>query len=385
MASTKKTQNNRGKKVTSKSINRFSPIYFWRQLKNWWHKKLWHKIVIIICSVAIVFIGGMYGVAQWYIYSQRNKPVEIGATFISSYAKDLGVDPVETLSAVIHDLGIKHLRLVSYWDEIEKTQGQYDFSNLDWQMKMAESNNVGVSLSLGLRQPRWPECHMPNWAKGEPKDIWYGQLNTFISKVIDRYKSSPALESYQLENEYFLRAFGECYDFSRDRLVSEANLVKKDDPNHILIITRSNNGIGLPIGKPTPDLFGVSIYKRVWDKTITHRYFEYPLPAWFYASLAGGGKIVTGKDLIVHELQSEAWTPVGMQTKNAPVEELYKSMDPARLRDRIQYAKATGMKQIDLWGVEWWYQMKVKRGEPGLWNTAKQSIAETAAQNAKLR
>ena len=89
--------------------------------------------------------------------------------------------------------------------------------------------------------------------------------------------------------------------------------------------------------------------------------------------------------MIVHELQAEAWTPVGMQTKDAPIKELYKSMDPVRLRDRIQYAKATGMKRIDLWGVEWWYQMKVKRGEPELWNTAKASIAETNAQNAKLK
>src|SRR5581483_583878 len=141
----------------------------------------------------------------------------------------------------------------------------------------------------------------------------------------------------QLENEYFLSAFGECKDFSRDRLKDEAAFVKQQDPGHKLIISRSNNAIGLPIGQPQPDEFGVSVYKRVWDATITHRYFEYPFPAWFYGFLAGGGKLLTGKDLVIHELQAEAWPPPTENIKDAPVSELYKSMNPQRLQDRFSY------------------------------------------------
>lgn len=326
----------------------------------------------------------MYGVAQWYIRQNHGKPVELGTTFIADYAERLGVDPKETLNAMINDLGIKHVRLVSYWNNIEPVPGVYDFSGLDWQFKMAEDAGVGVSLAIGLRQPRWPECHMPQWAKQQTKDVWYPKLKTFITQVVERYRTSPALESYQLENEYFLTVFGKCKDFDRQRLIEEAALVKQLDPDHTLIISRSNNGVGLPVGKPTPDLFAVSVYKRVWDKTITKRYFEYPFPAWFYGSLAGGGKIVTGKDLIIHELQAEAWTPDGYSIVDAPVDELYKSMNPKRLHDRFGYGQATGMKRIDLWGVEWWYQMKVKRGEPGLWDAAREEFAKTAAQNAKL-
>ncbi len=330
----------------------------------------------------VITITSMYGIAQWYIYSNRQEPTRLGATFISGYATYLGVDPHETLYATIHDLGVQHLRLVSYWDKIEKQQGTYDFSDLDWQMKMAQDAGVPVSLAIGLRQPRWPECHMPTWALNEPKDVWQPQLNQFITAVIERYKHNPTLESYQLENEFFLSAFGECKDFDRNRLVAEAELVKKLDPNHELIISRSNNAVGLPIGKPTPDTFGVSVYKRVWDKTITHRYYEYPFPAWFYAYLAGAGKIITGKDMIIHELQTEAWLPGGYDIKNAPVSELDKSMNPDRLWHRIEYGKGSGMKTIDLWGVEWWYQMKQLRGEPGLWDTAKEEIKSTKAENS---
>lgn len=351
---------------------------------RWWSVAFWHKCVVVFLAVLIFAVTGMYSVAQWYIFSQHGKPVEMGATFITDYAERLGVDPKETLDATINDLGVEHLRLVSYWKHIEKEPGIYDFSGLDWQFEMAEEADVKVSLAVGLRQPRWPECHEPSWLEKDRPDIWYGQLNTFITKVIERYKNSPALESYQLENEYFLTVFGDCFDFNRQRLIDEAELVRKLDPNHTLIISRSNNGTGLPIGEPTPDLFGVSVYKRVWDKSITKRYFEYPLPAWFYGLLAGGGKIFTGKDLMIHELQAEAWLPDGFEIVDAPIDELYKSMNPDRLHRRFDYGKATGMKRIDLWGVEWWYQMKVKRGEPDLWNTAREEFAKSKQENAEL-
>ena len=367
-----------------KRLSGFGLGYFWMQFKRWWHNKWWHKLIVILLAIVFLFVSSVYGSAQWYILAQRNKPTQLGATFISDYAVRLGVDPKETLYATIHDLGVKNLRLVSYWKNIEAVPGVYYFTDLDWQFKMAEEANVKVSLAIGLRQPRWPECHEPTWAKQQTKDIWYPQLRTFMTKVIERYRNSPVLESYQLENEYFLKVFGKCKDFDRQRLIEEAELVKQLDPNHTLIISRSNNGIGLPIGEPTPDLFGVSVYKRVWDRTITRRYFEYPFPSWFYTSLAAGGKIVSGKDLMIHELQAEAWVPDGYSIVNAPVSELYKSMNPELLHKRFQYGVATGMKQIDLWGVEWWYQMKVKRGEPGLWDAAREEFTKTAQQNAKL-
>jgi hypothetical protein len=225
---------------------------------------------------------------------------------------------------------------------------------------------------------------MPDWAANEPNPLWYGQLQTFMGKVIDRYKNSPALQSYQLENEFFLKAFGLCTNFDRTRLVNELAYVKQKDPNHPVIISRSNNVIGLPTGKPTPDQFGVSIYKRVWDKTITHRYFEYPFPAWFFGFLAGAGQIVTGKTMIVHELQAESWLPEGQDMRTASIEEQNKSLDAKRLHDRIEYGKATGMKTIDLWGAEWWYWRKTKLNDSSLWDAVKQEVQDTQRTNSYL-
>lgn len=342
-------------------------------------KQVWlRRSVLALAAIVMLTVSSMYGIGEMYIWQNRHKPLVLGATFIPEYATYLGVDPRETLSAMIHDLGIKHVRLVSYWNDIEPSPGQYNFSDLDWQFRMAEEANVKISLAVGLRQPRWPECHMPDWAMSQPKSLWEPELKTFMQRVIERYRSSPALESYQLENEFFLKVFGICPDFTRQRLVDEYNLVKQIDPNHPLIVNRSNNAVpSWPVGDPRADLVGAAIYKRVWDKTITKRYFEYPVPAWFYAFLAGGTKLTTGRGSFIHELQTEAWVPDGYDIRNAPLGELDKSMNPRRLHERVAYGKGTGMKLIDLWGVEWLYQMKVVRQQPELWNTLRQEYKQS--------
>jgi hypothetical protein len=171
-------------------------------------------------------------------------------------------------------------------------------------------------------------------------------------------------------------------NYSRERLVTEYNLVKKLDPYHTVIIARSNNAIGTPIGKPTPDEFGVSIYKRVWDSTITHRYFEYPIPAWYYGFLAGVEEIITGKNTIIHELQAEPWPPTDMI--HASQAEQAKSMNAKILKSRFQYGEATGMKTIDLWGAEWWYYEKVLFHNSSDWNVAQAEYAQAAAHNKAL-
>ena len=342
---------------------------------RYWFKErsIFQKIMLIFLSILIFLVGCMYGIAQWYIASNKSQEFKFGATFIPSYARYFGLEPKDTLQAMIDELGIRHYRFVSYWDEIEKTPGVYDFEELDWQFEKARASNSTVTLAIGLRQPRWPECHMPTWASSQPKDVWYPQLKTFMTKVIERYKDVPFLESYQLENEFFLDVFGICPDFSRDRLIDEYNLVNSLDPNRTLIISRSNNALGLPVGKPRPDKFAISVYKRVWDRTVTKRYFEYPFPAWFYGFLAGAGKIVTGKDMIIHELQAEPWGP-DLGIPEMSIEEQNKSLNARRLTDRIAYGKATGMREVDLWGVEMWYWRKVKLNDPSLWEAGKKAI-----------
>lgn len=349
------------------------PSKMWRGLARYWHHNTWHKIVVVFAAFIVFALGTMYGIARWYIWSESHKPLTMGVSFIPDYAESLGVNPEQTMDALINDLHVKQFRLVGYWSDIERQPGQYDFSQLDWQFKKAEAAHAKISLSLGLRQPRWPECHMPDWATSEPQSAWQPQLEQFITAVIHRYKNSPSLDSYQLENEYFLRGFGACTNFDRSRLVSEHDLVKKLDPSHTLIMARSNNALGIPLGAPTPDEWGISIYKRVWSPVVG-RYVEYPFPAWFYGFLAGVQKIVSGHDMIVHELQAEAWPPNQQSITSTSLAEQNKSIDAARLKNRIKYGEATGMRTIDLWGAEYWYYRMTVLHDPSLWNTVKQNL-----------
>ncbi len=361
-----KRQQNKSASKKSTKTNPFKAIY--KSLINWFTKNLWHKIILGLLIASLLCLGTMYGIARWYIWTQSKTPYNLGVTYVPEYAQSLGLDPVATLQAIFKDLKIKNIRLTSYWDTIEATPGQYNFSELDQEVAMADQYHVKINLSIGLRQPRWPECHMPTWAANETYSQWDPQLNNFITMVVNRYKNNPELSTYELENEYFLKVFGTCTNFSRQRLINEFNMVKKLDPNHPIIINRSNNALGTPIGKPTPDEFGVSVYKRVWDRTITHRYFEYPFPAWFYAFLAGTEKIITGKNTALTELQAEPWPPTSM-TQASEAEQM-KSMNPTILKNRFNYGEATGMKTIDLWGVEWWYYQKVIKHDPAFWNIA---------------
>lgn len=345
-------------------------------LKRQWQAGWWQRGVIALVAVIFLGVSFMYSVAQWYFFKHRNTPVQLGATFIPDYAERYGLDPQETMQAMISDLGVKRFRLVSYWTRGEAEQGTYNFDFLDWQMEKAHAADAKVSLAIGLRQPRWPECHMPEWAKSMPMTEWSPKLHDYIQAVVERYRDHPALESWQLENEYFLKAFGDCPDFTRERLVSEFNLVKDLDRNTPVVISMSNNAIGTPLYEPTPDEWAISIYKRVWDKNITKRYFEYPIPAWYYAFRAGFTEATRGRDVFAHELQAEAWLPEGYRMETAHTEELYKSMSPDMLEHRFRYGVATGMKKVDLWGVEWWYYMKQKRHAPELWDVAREQFAK---------
>jgi hypothetical protein len=355
-------------------------IHCWRWFANYWRRSKWHKAIVIVVASGLVCLGSMYGIARWYIAQNAHKPLVLGASFIPAYAESLGLDAAETMDALIDDVGVRHFRLVSYWSQLEPEQGKYDFDLLDWQFQKAEKAGAKVTLSLGLRQPRWPECHMPDWARNKPVGEWQPRLEAFMAAVVNRYKNSPALDSYQVENEFFLKGFGNCdqipNSMDRSRLISEYNLVKKLDPAHTAIINRSNNALGWPVGEPMPDEFGISIYKRVWDATLTKRYLEYPFPAWYYAFVAGWQKLMTDKDMIIHEMQAESWGPRGQGLAELSLDEANKSFNAERFRHRIEFGKGTGMREIYLWGAEYWYYRAVHQNDDSLWNVAKEAFKE---------
>lgn len=348
---------------------------------HWWQKlsahfcfvrskTFWIRFGLSVAAVILLMTSTMYGVALWYQHKQASKPYELGVTFVPSYASYLGVDPQETFDAIIDDLGVRQFRLVSYWNQIEPEQGTYDFTSLDWQIAAAEEAGATVSLAIGLRQPRWPECHAPTWIDtSQPRDQWQPALERYITAVVNRYKSSPSLVSYQLENEFF-NTFGECENFDRERLSDELALVHQLDPNHPIIISRSNNYAGLPLREPLPDIHGISIYRKVYSPWVKG-YFTYPFPSWYYAFLAGAQQLTSGKPSVIHELQAEPWPANGQGILDASLDEQNKTFDAAQLEANVAFATQTGIRHIDIWGAEYWYYRWQVLGDDSVWQTAR--------------
>lgn len=333
-------------------------------------KRFWKRFALGFIAFIFICTGTMYGIALWYQRTQAGKPSQLGVSFIPSYATYLGVDPQQTLNAIIGDLGVRQFRFTSYWDEIEPTKGTYDFTTLDWQMQAAEKAGAKVSLAIGLRQPRWPECHAPSWVDTTaPTAQWQPALEQYMTAVVSRYKDSSALASYQLENEFY-NSFGACHNFDQSRLISEFSLVKRLDTKHPVIISRSDNYSGFALGKPRADITGISVYRRVYSPWV-HGYFTYPFPSWYYAFLAGAQQILTGKPSVIHELQTEPWPPNGQNILNTSLAEQNKTFDAARLKSTATFAKQTGIRHIDLWGAEYWYYRAQVLHDPSVWTAAK--------------
>ncbi len=166
-----------------------------------------------------------------------SEKANLGVTFSLRYAQDIGLDWKEAYLAMINDLGVKKVRIPAYWDLIEKEEGEYDFSDLDWQLEEANKNNVEVILAVGQKVPRWPECFIPQWAN-ENDEKRKEKLISFIEKTVFRYKDNPAVSIWQVENEPFLE-FGICPALDTDLLDKEIETVKRIDPKKGIMITDS--------------------------------------------------------------------------------------------------------------------------------------------------
>lgn len=329
--------------------------------------RLWLTIGVSFLAAALALSLLAWPLHQFQLH-HRNQADRPGVSFSIKYAQELGLDWKQTYLALLNNLGVRRFRLMSYWDQLEPSSGQYDFSDLDFQMSQAAQFNARVSLAIGLRQPRWPECHEPAWASELSQQEQNRQLDNFIRAVVEHYHSAPALESYQLENEALNTVFGTCKNFDRNRLITEFNLVKRLDPDHPIILNVSNE-YGLPLGQPRGDRVGFSIYRRIYDNTITNRYVTYPFPSLWFRLKAALIESWFHRPVIIHELQAEPWGPV--PTVQMSLKDQNRSMDARRLLRSVGYAKQTGIKEYYLWGGEWWYWRLTKFNDPSLWSAAR--------------
>lgn len=327
----------------------------------------WLKRLLITGSIVVGLVATGFMLDNWAFQPVPNPT--FGVSFSIKQANEYGNDWRANYSALLDDLKFRHFRLMSYWDTIEPARGQFNFDDLDWQISEANKRGAKISLAIGLRQPRWPECHAPSWAHDLSGNDWKQALYAYMELVVKRYKDNPAIESYQLENEALNDWFGECQG-TKDpqRLSEEFDLVKQWDPNHPVIMSLSDEH-GLPINKPIPDEFGYSLYGIVYNTNFgPPGYVQYPAPVWWHRLRSAVIWLMHHKPQMAHEVQMEPWGP--KPTYQMSTKEQNKSMNAHQIGVMADFVRRSGFDRADLWGGEWWYWRKVN-GDPSMWEAVR--------------
>ena len=196
---------------------------------------------IVISGVLILLLAGALGFfCFWRAPEAEN--VVWGVSFSQKQAAALGLDWQAAYSALLDDLGVKKIRIAAHWDLLALRPGEYDFSDLDWQMDEAARAGAKTVLAIGMKTPRWPECHLPEWAKTLDKERQQAAVLALLEAAAVRYRDHPALESWQVENEP-LFPFGECPWRDEKFLQKEIARVKSLDGNkRPVVISDSGEG-----------------------------------------------------------------------------------------------------------------------------------------------
>jgi len=332
---------------------------------------IWFKKILKVCLITLSVFVLLY-----FALSLRKLPEKIsyGVSFSKFHTDELGLSWQEVYTAILDDLRVQRFRLSAHWPMVEAENGKYDFSVLDTQLQEAEKRGAKVILGVGRRLPGWPECHIPDWAKGLSWEEKKENIRAYIEATVTRYKDSPTIEYWQAENEPFLSVFAKehCGELDEEFLKEEISLIKKIDGNTPVLVTDSGN-LGLwKNAWEAGDAFGTSVYMYLWNPTIGEVKSVY-LPSTYRVKTRLLELFYGKKKNFLIELSLEPWLlePIAQ----APLNVQLKRMNIEKFDEIISFAKKTGFEEQYLWGAEWWYWMKL-RGESAYWDRAKELFGE---------
>lgn len=321
-------------------------------------KILFGTVILFLVLIGYFFVGS----------APQAEKISWGANFSQAQASYLGLDWQETYLAILGDLKVKKIKIITNWNHLEGRQGEYDFADLDWQIEKAKENKAEIFLVIGMRTPRWPECHIPEWAKGIDEQEQQDEVLKLVEKIVSRYQNEDSIIMWQVENEPFF-PFGQCPRIDKGFLKKEVALVKSLDPqNRPVAISDSGEWSFWIAAAKLGDKVATTLHRKIWFEEIG-TYIAYPLNPVFYWRKSQIIDKLFNKEVIGGELQAEPWCPGGFN--DCSLLEQKKTMDLKQFEENIEFARKTGLKEFYLWGTEWWYWMKEKQQSPEIWDEAK--------------
>lgn len=323
------------------------------------------RALLVIVALAVILA------IVFFLLARKEVPERItyGMSFNTMYAEELGLPWKEVYDAFLDELGVRHLRLAAHWPMVEPTKDQYDFTALDYQLDRAEEVGADVVFAVGKRLPRWPECHVPTWAKDMSWESEKEEIRDYIEAVVTRYKDRSSIIYWQVENEPYLEVFARehCDPLDEAFLEEEIALVRSLDGTRPILVTDSGN-LGTWKGAYTHgDAFGTSVYVYFWNPELGQ--FKTVLPPSFYRAKDRMMRILFGsKETMLIELSAEPWLVEPVVDVDIPTQ--FTRMDPEKFAEIIEYARHTRYDTQYLWGGEWWYWLDTQ-GYGDMWEAGK--------------
>ncbi|MBI4592241.1 endo-1,4-beta-xylanase [Candidatus Uhrbacteria bacterium] len=324
------------------------------------HTKFFYALAFLMTVLTFAVFTYAFVWLNHRVVAQTN----FGVTFSSVYALQLGLDPIQTYQALVGDLGVRQVRLPLYWSEIEQEEGQYDWSIPDALVGISEGHGVEVTLVVGMKVPRWPECYLPDWVEISADEARQQATLSFIQTAVSRYQNSTAIIRWQVENEPFF-PYGECPTISGAEFKERVDLVRLLDDRPIQVTVSGELGPWLDSAQAA-DVLGISLYRQTWNDLFG--YFVYPLTPEYYFFRAQLVRDYVSQ-VVVSELQAEPWFPEPIESR--PMTQWYDAFDAQMLKNNVAFAQEVGVSEAYLWGAEWWYALKVA-GDERLWEAARE-------------
>lgn len=335
-----------------------------KRFSLWRYRFLCVFIFTLGLLFAFLFIG----------WPKTTKHITYGITWSIPYAQFLGVDSQDGLSAVLTEMNIKHVRLPAYWPLVEPSPDLLQTAWLKAQLDIVEKNGAKATVVLGARQPRWPECWIPDWALARTEQEQKDAQLVYIDHVFETLKDHPAISAWQIENEANLRSFMKCRGNDNAFVKQEIDRIRameQSRPNPRPIVTTESGELTSWLTfAMNADQIGFSVYRVV--RQPSGWVFRYTLvPPWFYGRKAALLSPFI-KKTYVSEFQMEPWATTDI--REATPQENNETFSVKDVDAHFDYAEKMGYQQIDLWGAEWWYWMKTQKGNTDYWNAIKERV-----------
>lgn len=328
-------------------------------------------LLVLLLAAALAL-----GSESWF--EAAPPPPLAGFSFSPLTSIEAGRDPAGDLEHLLNFTQPDLVRLPIYWELVEPQANALDFTSVDSLLDMVALHNESASietrvvLTVGARNFLYPELHVPAWAgtRGQPalEDAQESAAyRAYFDGSIERYRSSPLLYAWQVENEPLDDVSNALTGDDRitdAQLEWEMDEVHSLDPNH-QVVTTTYNGVNPAVdmlelwapplvthlgtvGHPEAtlqagDALGLDVYidgpsvpfRHVTSTDLRLQWKQQTVAFWSARAQAAG------KNVWLTEVQAQPWDAHG-------------AYGPADLVASARAYRQVRVGVVLLWGVETW-------------------------------